>query len=180
MKEYKKILRKEVARKKKSFCATALLELSKDTLKLLENHPKFREAETILLYYSLPDEVDTHDFIEKWYKKKRIILPVVIGDELELRKYEGKDSLNMGAYNILEPNTEIFREYQLIDLAVVPGVAFDKEGCRLGRGKGYYDRLLPLINCYKIGICFPFQLYDSIPTEKFDIKMDEVIVEPIT
>ena len=80
----------------------------------------------------------------------------------------------------METNTEILREYQVIDLAVVPRVAFDKEGCRLGRGKGYYDRLLPLINCYKIGICFPFQLYDSIPTEKFDIKMDEVIVGPIT
>lgn len=59
----------------------------------LEEHPRFRQAKTLLLYYSLPDEVQTHDFVERWSKSKQIILPVVKGDELELRQYTGKQDL---------------------------------------------------------------------------------------
>ena len=175
MKEDKNILRKAVAQKKKSFCATTLFELSEATMTLLEENYRFKNAVTILLYYSLPDEVNTHELIERWYKTKKIILPVVVGEKLELREYNGKKSLTKGSYNILEPTTELFTDLDKLDLVIIPGVAFDKKGCRLGRGKGYYDRLLPQIKSYKIGICFPFQLYDSIPTEEFDIKMDEVI-----
>jgi 5-formyltetrahydrofolate cyclo-ligase len=94
---------------------------------------------------------------------------------LELRLYSGRDSLRVGAYNILEPVGPVFSDYDSIDLAVVPGVAFTADGIRLGRGKGYYDRLLPRIKARKIGICFPFQILHSIPAESFDIRMDEVI-----
>ena len=63
-----------------------------------------------------------------------------------------------------------------IDLAVIPGVAFDRHGVRLGRGKGYYDRLLPLmLNAYRIGICFPFQLLEQLPSEPHDVLMNEVV-----
>ena len=63
-----------------------------------------------------------------------------------------------------------------IDLAIIPRVAFDVHGNRLGRGKGYYDRLLPrLPHTYKIGICFPFQLLEKVPTETQDVRMDEVL-----
>ena len=63
-----------------------------------------------------------------------------------------------------------------ITFAVIPGVAFDHTGNRLGRGKGYYDRLLPhLSKAFKVGICFPYQLIETIPTEPFDIPMDSVI-----
>ena len=66
--------------------------------------------------------------------------------------------------------------YQAIDLAIVPGMAFDPQGHRLGRGRGYYDRFLPLIpQAYKIGLCFPFQLVGNVPTEPTDIAMDEVV-----
>ncbi len=76
----------------------------------------------------------------------------------------------------MEPAGCLFTDYSAVDLAVVPGMAFDKSGNRLGRGKGYYDRLLPLIGYkYKIGICFPFQFLDSIPVEPTDIPVDEVI-----
>lgn len=123
----------------------------------------------------MKDEVHTHAFIEKWSKHKEIVLPVVTGETLELRSYSGVNGLKAGIYNIQEPVGNPFHDYSVIDLVVVPGVAFDAEGHRLGRGKGYYDRLLPLINAVKIGICFPFQLVDHIPTEAFDIQMDEII-----
>ena len=102
--------------------------------------------------------------------------PVVTGDDLELRVYTGPGDLATGAYGIEEPTGALFTDYDAIDFIVVPGVAFDRNGNRLGRGKGYYDRLLPRIpSAYKAGICFPFQIVEEVPAETFDIRMDEVI-----
>lgn len=121
--------------------------------------------------------MQTHSFIEKWSKKKDIILPVVVGEELELRLYTGPQDLAIGAYGIAEPTGEVFTDYKSIDLAVIPGVAFDMAGHRLGRGKGYYDKLLPRISAFKIGICFPFQLIEEVPAESFDICMNTIITK---
>lgn len=144
-------------------------------MKKLEVDPLFKRAHTILLYYSLKDEVQTHDFIDKWSNRKTILLPVVVTDNIELRIYTGKEYLAEGAFHINEPIGQAYTNYDTIDLAIVPGVAFDENGNRLGRGKGYYDRLLPHIEATKIGICFPFQLLKRIPTEPFDKKMDKII-----
>ncbi len=135
----------------------------------------FRKARTVLLYHSLNDEVFTHEFIEAWKEKKRILLPVVSGDWLELREYSGIQQTTPGSYGITEPLGTPFTRYEEIDLVVVPGVAFDLRKNRLGRGKGYYDRLLPLVKAYKIGICFPFQVVEDIPVEEFDVCMDEIV-----
>ena len=146
-------------------------------LEQLEHHPRFIASRTILLYYSLGDEVQTHDFVEKWHAAKKILLPVVKGDVLVLRHYTGKGCLQAGAFNIEEPTGENFTDYDEIQLAVVPGLSFDKQGNRLGRGKGYYDKLLPLLHTYNIGICHHFQAREEIPAEPFDQKMDEVWTE---
>lgn len=126
----------------------------------------------------MKDEVQTHSFIEKWSKQKEIILPVVTGDILELRLYTGSADLQTGAYGIAEPTGALFTDYATIDLAVIPGVAFDLSGHRLGRGKGYYDKLLPqLTTAVKAGLCFPFQVVKEVPTEPFDIPMDIIITK---
>ena len=174
----KKELRKIIAQKKKSYSQEQLKEWSSNLLTKLETHPSFVKAHTILLYYSLPDEVQTHDFIEHWKNSKQIILPVVVGPtELELRRYTGKQDLAKGAYGIEEPRGEAFEAFQEIELAIIPGVGFDKHGNRLGRGKGYYDRLLTQIRAPKIGICYQFQVAEEIPTDPHDIPMDQVITE---
>ena len=174
----KKELRTIIAQKKKSYSQEQLKDWSISLLTKLEAHPSFVKAHTILLYYSLPDEVQTHDFIERWKNNKRIILPVVVGPtELELRRYTGKEDLTKGAFGIEEPTGETFEVFQEIELAIIPGVGFDKHGNRLGRGKGYYDRLLTQIKSPKIGICFQFQLAEEIPTGPYDIPMDQVITE---
>lgn len=150
--------------------------MSDDILKRIEDHPVFQNAKTVLLYHSLPDEVYTHDFIRKWYTHKRILLPVVTGNTLELYTYTGPEKMQTGAYGIAEPTEGKFSNFKEIDLAIIPGMAFDRRGNRLGRGKGYYDRLLPfLAGTYKLGVCFPYQLLESIPTENFDVRMNEVI-----
>lgn len=145
-------------------------------LAVLEAHPAFRAANTVLLYHSLEDEVDTHAFIRKWSCEKRILLPVVAGNDLELRIYTGPEDMKIGTYGIEEPIGETFTDYASIDFIAVPGVAFDLKGNRLGRGKGYYDRLLPHIpSACKAGICFPFQLVEEVPAESFDCGMDIII-----
>ncbi|KAA6320428.1 5-formyltetrahydrofolate cyclo-ligase [termite gut metagenome] len=149
--------------------------LSDGIIYRLETHEVFGRANTVLLFHSLKDEPDTHVFIKKWSKTKRILLPVVCGEALELRIYSNQKDLLVGTYGIKEPSGEVFTDYSSIDLAVVPGVAFDRSGNRLGRGKGYYDKLLSHIPAYKIGICFPYQLIEKVPTDEFDIVVDEVI-----
>ena len=133
-------------------------------------------ARTVLLYHSLPDEVDTHELIERLHATgKCIILPSVVGDDLELYEYEGEESLKEGSYHIMEcVSSEPFKSYDSIDLAIIPGVAYDRRGNRVGRGKGYYDRLLPRLSCPKIGLCFLFQLVDQLPTESHDQRVDSV------
>ena len=168
-------MRKQIAALKKLQSVSTLNELSNIILASLEQLSAFEEASVLLLYYSLSDEVNTHAFIEKWKEKKTILLPVVVGDELELRRYTGTHDLQIGAYGINEPTGRLFKDYNSIDLSIIPGVAFDNEGHRLGRGKGYYDRLLPQIHATKVGICFPFQLLPIIPSEPFDIKMDMIV-----
>ena len=157
----KQSIRSEITQKKKQYPREELDRLSLRLLNQLEQHPRFQHARTVLLYYSLPDEVQTHGFVEKWSKEKDIILPVVKGDELELRKYTGKKNLTKGNFHIEEPTGEPISEWDTIDLAFIPGVSFDRQGNRLGRGKGYYDRLLHKASLYKIGICFHFQLRET-------------------
>ena len=85
--------------------------------------------------------------------------------------------MKKGKLNIMEPDGEIFSDYSKIDLAIIPGVAFDHLKNRLGRGKGYYDNFLKNKFIFKIGVCFEFQLLDKIPTTNDDIKMDLIIYD---
>ncbi|MBR6894045.1 MAG: 5-formyltetrahydrofolate cyclo-ligase [Bacteroidaceae bacterium] len=148
-----------------------------EVVEQLERHPLFQQAERVLLFHSLPDEVDTHALIEHYKDKKTIILPTVVGDELELHLYDPSSTTHEGAFHIQESSGPIIpeTEYGTINLAIIPGVAFDQQGNRLGRGKGYYDRLLPKLTCYTIGICYPHQFIDKVPHEPHDIPVDEVI-----
>lgn len=170
-------LRKEVREEKKKFSAEELKMKSETTIHQLRNCLRLQSARTVMLYYSLPDEVDTQNLIDELAKEKTILLPFVIDDiNMELRVYKSPSDLKPGAYSIMEPTGEIYKDYTKIDLAVIPGMAFDDQGHRLGRGKGYYDRFLKKIPfVYKIGICFDFQRKVNIPTTPQDITMNEVI-----
>ena len=170
----KKELRSLIKTLKKQHTKEQLLEQSEKILSKLEQHPDFINAETVMLYSALPDEVQTQAFLEKWHLKKRIILPTVVGDDIIPVEYGKDTAFAVGDFNILEPQNEPYAGG--FDLIVVPGVAFDSKGNRLGRGRGYYDRFLcQHLDVKRIGICFDFQLVDEVPAEAFDIRMDEVI-----
>lgn len=145
---------------------------------VLLRHPHIIASQTILAYSALPDEVPTQMLIDEWLRQgKTVLLPRVVNDtDMELRRYTGQHDLQEGAYGILEPNGELFTDDKTIDVAIVPGMAFDAEGHRLGRGKGYYDRFLARVPyLYKIGLCFSWQMVDCVPHDEHDIVMDEVI-----
>lgn len=172
----KKQLRKQIRERKKEFSLPEKIELSRPVFEKIEKEELFKEAKVVLLYYSMDDEVYTHDFVEKHYKTKTILLPCVDGDDLILRQYLGIESMKAGEqFGILEPVGKEFNDLEKIDLMIIPGVAFDEEKNRLGRGRGFYDRLLKTVNATKIGVCFDFQIVEQVPTEDFDVKMDVVI-----
>ena len=171
-------LRKEIRRRKGQYSTAELKALSAPIISRLMAHPRVRKASTILMYYSLADEVCTHQAINQLLAEgKKVLLPKVTdGKHMELRLYTSPDDLALGAYNIMEPTGETFTCYNEIDTAVIPGMAFDASGNRMGRGKGYYDRFLALLpKAYKIGICFSFQFVNNIPTSPLDIPVDEVL-----
>lgn len=143
--------------------------------KRIETISEFKDSDIVLLYWSIPGEVDTHDFIRRWYGKKKIVLPKVAGDTLELREYS-PENMEEGYRGILEPSGDApLVQAAAIGFAVVPGMAFDVGGGRLGRGKGYYDRLLPSLGCIKAAVAFRHQMVDAVPMEEHDVRMDMVI-----
>ena len=174
----KQLLRKEIMLLKRSYSEKELSSFSALIMERLEKNTAFQEANCIALYFPLRGEVETTALLEKWYQEKSFLLPIVDGDDLKFYRYNGIDALTVGAYGILEPQqTAEATPIEAIDLIIVPGIACDKQRNRMGRGKGYYDRLLTQSSAQKIGICFDFQLKEEIPTEIFDIKMNQVITE---
>ncbi len=149
---------------------------SKSVWENVEQSEPFKNAKVVLAYWSMDDEVFSHDFVSKWAEQKVVLLPCVCDENLEVRRFEGKDRLSLGVrYSILEPTGDLVQDLDSIDLILVPGIAFDTAGNRLGRGKGYYDKILNQTRAYKIGVCFDFQLLDKVPIESHDVKMDQVI-----
>lgn len=171
-------LRKMIRKRKAQHSDEELVELSRPIIKAVLANQHFANAHTVLLYHSLEDEVYTPDLINMALKMgKRVLLPVVISKtEMEIREYLPTTTLELSEdFHILEPKGEAFTDYDSIDCAVIPGMAFDAEGHRLGRGRGYYDRFLSKANkVYKLGICFPFQLLDKVPCEATDVQMNRV------
>lgn len=175
-KEIKKALRQQVRDAIKGMTEEQRKAECQHIWQELAQCEEFQQAQTVLLYWSLDNEVDTHSFVEEWSKKKTLLLPVVNGDELDLKVFEGTDKMKVGAYGILEPQGELWTNPGQIDLCVVPGVVFDQEGHRMGHGKGYYDRLLATLKCARIGVGYACQMVEKLPHEPWDQDMTRIIV----
>ena len=168
-------LRRQIQQIKRQFTPQQLEELSLPIINRLR--PMLAEAQTIMAYYSLPDEVCTHSLIDHLVDEDRtVLLPKVTGpDSMEVRRYTSCSDLHEGAFHILEPVGELFTDYSSIDIVLVPGMAFDAAGHRLGRGRGYYDRFLHSCSARTIGVCFDFQKVEEVPSDVHDIAVDVVI-----
>lgn len=174
----KQDLRKQIRAAKRAvpFCEKCLR--SHSIMQHVEQLQQFRDANVVLLYWSMEDEVQTHELVNRWYKQKLVLLPCVDGDNLLLRQYNGPHCMAAGEqFGIGEPTGPEYTDLNSVELIMVPGVAFDRQRNRMGRGRGFYDRLLKNTpNAFKVGVGFDFQLVDNVPVEQFDVPMDKVII----
>lgn len=148
--------------------------------------PEYAAARTVMLYVDVRTEVRTRQFLPVALTHgKRIVVPYCIEGQLELFHLENMDELSIGMYKILEPKSELRAlptkrvEPEDIDLVMVPGVAFDRGGARMGHGMGYYDKLLERVrpDAPLVALAFECQLFAEIPTAPHDVFMDKILTE---
>jgi 5-formyltetrahydrofolate cyclo-ligase len=150
--------------------------------KKLLNHPRFFSTRSLLLYVALSSEVETRPILEEaWKRGKKVYLPRMDPSKKKMWAIETKDleKLRAGAYGILEPAFELHcvGKPNDLELVIVPGLGFDREGGRLGRGEGYFDRFLEEAKAsYKIGLAFECQMVERVPREANDMILDEILV----
>lgn len=146
----------------------------------VEGHPRFRQAEVVAAFCALTDEPATEAVLRRWVEQgKRVAVPRVEGDTMRFFYYDPA-KLQRGSFGIEEPSDEAeLCPPAMIDLMIVPGVAFTASGDRMGRGRGYYDKYLSQSDFrgYTIGVGYAHQLLPLLPTEEHDVRLDEVIVE---
>ena len=176
----KRFIREKIAKHKKSLSRETVDSLSQKIGNRLIQIELFQQAKCIALYCAIENEVQTSELINEWHTEKKIALPVVSGENLHFYAFSEKENPAKDSFGIPEPVTDELIPPDRIDLFIVPGIAFDYDCNRMGRGKGYYDRYLSGIDKPVIGLCFDFQLFEHIPCEAHDKKMTVVITENIT
>lgn len=141
-------------------------------------HPKFQVSEWIFLYMDCRGEVQTKELLKQCLKqKKQVALPRVCGDEMNFYEVKGMEDVREGHFGILEPVGQDKVEKQH-GFMLVPGVAFSKNGMRLGYGKGFYDRYLKRFpEIYTCAAAYAFQVLEELPAEEHDRPLMEIITE---
>lgn len=141
----------------------------------IESMRHFQDAKVVMLYYPIQNEVDLRSLVSKYDGEKTFLLPATLADhKMEVRIVHRDTELKKGRYGVPEPPAEAYKGK--IDLILVPGVAFDKNLYRLGRGGGYYDRFLRRYRrSFKVGVCYSSQLHENIPHSWHDIRMNHVV-----
>ncbi len=181
----KQTLKFGIFEKRKALSKEEVGEKSKKIKENLYSLPEFKTAKNILFYVSFNNEADTINIIKELLdnKEKKIIVPFVEKNNpmLQLSELKNFNELEPKSRGILEPKEKCIREFDAknLDLAIVPGIVFDKNGHRIGYGHGYYDRFLKTLkeSAKKIGIAFELQLVDKIPKEGHDIPVDIIVTE---
>jgi 5-formyltetrahydrofolate cyclo-ligase len=161
-------------------------ELSRRICETFVGLPEYTAARTVMFYVDVRTEVRTRHFLPTALAHgKRIVIPYCVENALELFHFESPDELAVGMYKILEPKPELRAlpakrvEVDELDLIMVPGVAFDRKGARMGHGFGYYDKLLEhaRADAPLVALAFECQLFDEIPTAAHDVFMDKIVTE---
>ena len=179
----KREIRREIAERKRLLTEQEKRLSASELCAALMSDGRLAESSDVVAYMPMADEIDIRELTEGMLRRgQRVYLPVMVGDELEFREYTGPGCLTIEPrYGINEPRgTELLRvggETETRRMAViVPGVAFTRDGDRLGRGRGFYDRALSALRgAYTIGVGYACQLEDTLPTEAHDIRLDAVV-----
>lgn len=182
--ETKRLIRAEARRLRRELADKD--ERSRGIARALREMPEYEAARTLMFYVDLPDEVRTRPLIERALREgRRVVVPYCDGDDLGLFLLHDLAELAPGVLGIDEPppRLRVLPERQVeraaIDLVVVPGVAFDRDGGRIGQGRGYYDRFLSTLGGRAgfIALAYQCQIFSSVPRGEHDIQMDAVVSE---
>lgn len=144
---------------------------------------EIRKASTLMVYLNFGSEVLTDDLIRwGWAEGKRIVVPLCHPESREMMpcRIDGFDELETGNYGIREPKADRLRVVppEEIDAVLVPAVAFDRRGYRVGYGGGYYDRFLPKApQAARIGAVFACQIVPEVPTDRYDVHVERIVTE---
>ncbi len=173
----KKELRKRFLEKRNRLREKETRQMSLKIKEILYSMPEFARAKSILIYVSKGSEAYTQDIIEENLRKKRICVPSTTKDRIIPALINYFDELKVGMYGILEPKRVVEFRKEEIEAVIVPGVAFDGKGNRIGYGKGYFDKFLKTVNCPKLGLAYEMQICEKVPVEKKDVPVDFVVTE---
>lgn len=182
----KKKIRSELLNKRKNLNHDWVIQASYIIQQKVLNLNEFYKAQTVFCYISIDNEVDTNLIIKQcWKMNKKLYVPVFVSaiNQYEAVIFTSDMNLVTGHKGIPEPsvNNETcdFIHLEEIDIAIVPGVAFDESCGRLGRGAGVYDKLLASykIHVLKLGLAFEIQIIDKVPMGNMDVAMDVVVTE---
>lgn len=173
----KQSIRAQVLKERNELSGSVVAEKSEAIMTQLEAREVFQKAERILFYYSHHQEVHTIDLFKKWIRQKKLYLPKLLDSEqMEAVWCPDLEEIQLNQFSIPEPKGKEVAEG--LDLILVPGVAFDLKGNRIGMGKGYYDRFLARYpDVFKIGLAFEFQIFDELPKDPYDVAVDRIITE---
>ncbi|MCK4468900.1 MAG: 5-formyltetrahydrofolate cyclo-ligase [Desulfobacterales bacterium] len=185
IKEKKREIREDMAKKLKEFSAGELIEKTREIEERLFEFANFLESKVVLLYMHANSEVVTNDIIKRCFESNKIVvLPAfdTTKHTMQLMRIDSLDSgLKPGPRGVPEPDPKHCKVVPIdcIDIAIIPGVAFDEKGGRIGSGKGYYDRLIPKlsITTRKVALALESQIIQQVPVESHDKHVDIVITE---
>lgn len=176
----KQATRQRLLHQRKRLKDTVCRQLSFRAQQQLINSDVFQQAGSVALYSSINNEVHTDLlFVEAKAQGKRVCYPRVRGETLDFMQVETLDDLGRGSFGVAEPLIGIDCRIEELDLVVVPGVAFDRLGFRLGYGKGFYDRELSRVSAaaLSVGLCYDFQLCEPLPVEDHDRPVGFLVTE---
>lgn len=173
----KKALRREIGQKKRAMAAAEIAAYSRNLAEKLYETEEYRQARAIYAYLPYNQEVRTWEIVERaWKDGKRVAVPKVYGDEMRFLWLEDFTQIAPGGWNIPEPTFDAPVAEDETALVLMPGLAFDPAGHRVGYGGGFYDKYLEAHPGHKlVALCYPFQLLDHLDVEEHDIPVDRVI-----
>lgn len=175
----KSAIRKSILEKRNSLNPEEVAKRSKKIAENLFSLSEFKSSKNIMFYVSFSNEAHTHDMIKDSLKSKIVLVPKVVEHEIKPALISDFDRLvPTGKFNILEPFDPVFFNPRRIEVVIVAGTAFDRNGNRIGYGFGYYDRFLKNVpKALKIGLAFDFQIVDKIPEDNYDVPMDIIVTD---
>lgn len=181
----KQQLRRKLLEQLLSLTQEEIKRRSKNVEERLSGLSIYKQAKKVMVYYPLKGEVDILEMIRKDIKSKQFFFPVMDTKAGDLEAYQVKDlddDFAVGPFGVKEPDPKKTRKFDAgeIDVVIVPGLGFDYQRNRLGRGAGYYDRFLQRLtpSTKKVAIAFDFQIVESLPTHlSLDQKVDIVVTE---